>query len=59
MPTPSLFIPPVRLNEIFGLNRWVRGVVDRLSAAGIPALAMPIKASAQEGWRLLLEAAQS
>ena len=30
------------LPEIFGLNRWVRGVADRLSAAGVPALAMPL-----------------
>ena len=30
------------LPEIFGLNRWVRGVADRLSATGVPALAMPL-----------------
>lgn len=30
------------LPEIFGLNAWVRGVADRLSAAGVPALAMPL-----------------
>ena len=30
------------LPEIFGLNRWVRGVADRLSAAGVPAIAMPL-----------------
>jgi len=30
------------LPEIFGLNGWVRGVADRLSAAGVPALAMPL-----------------
>ena len=30
------------LPEIFGLNCWVRGVADRLSAAGVPALAMPL-----------------
>ena len=30
------------LPEIFGLNPWVRGVADRLSAAGVPALAMPL-----------------
>ena len=30
------------LPEIFGLNRWVRGVADRLSAAGVPALAVPL-----------------
>ena len=30
------------LPEIFGLNRWVRGVADRLSAAGVPALAIPL-----------------
>ncbi len=30
------------LPEIFGLNRWVRGVADRLSEAGVPALAMPL-----------------
>jgi len=40
MPIPSIF-PPV-LPEIFGLNPWVRGVADRLSAAGVPALAMPL-----------------
>ena len=40
MPTSAL-LPPV-LPEIFGLNRWVRGVADRLSAAGVPALAIPL-----------------
>ena len=30
------------LPEIFGLNYWVRGVADRFSAAGVPALAMPL-----------------
>ena len=30
------------LPEIFGLNGWVRGVADRLSATGVPALAMPL-----------------
>ena len=30
------------LPEIFGLNGWVRGVADRFSAAGVPALAMPL-----------------
>ena len=30
------------LPEIFGLNDWVRGVADRLSATGVPALAMPL-----------------
>ena len=30
------------LPEIFGLNCWVRGVADRLSAAGVPALAIPL-----------------
>ena len=42
MPTSSL-LPPVP-PEIFGLNGWVRGVADRLSAAGVPALAMPLSA---------------
>ena len=37
------------LPEIFGLNCWVRGVADRLSAAGVSALAMPLFArTAQE-----------
>jgi len=40
MSNSSLF-PPV-LPEIFGLNHWVRGVADRLSAAGVPALAIPL-----------------
>ena len=30
------------LPETFGLNGWVRGVADRLSATGVPALAMPL-----------------
>ena len=30
------------LPEVFGVNAWVRGVADRLAAAGVPALAMPL-----------------
>ncbi len=30
------------LPEVFGLNAWVRGVAERLAAAGYAALAMPI-----------------
>jgi carboxymethylenebutenolidase len=30
------------LPEIFGLKYWVWGVADRLSPAGVPALAMPL-----------------
>ena len=37
-PARALIVLP----EIFGLNRWVRGVADRLSATGVPALAMPL-----------------
>ena len=32
------------LPEVFGLNSWVRSVVDRLAAQGIPALAIPLLA---------------
>ena len=44
---PTNSVKPARravivLPEIFGLNGWVRGVADRLSAAGVPALAMPL-----------------
>ena len=30
------------LPEVFGLNAWVRSVVDRLAAHGHPALAVPL-----------------
>ena len=30
------------LPEVFGINSWVRSVVDRLAEQGIPALAMPL-----------------
>ena len=30
------------LPEVFGVNRWVCSVADRLAAEGIPALAMPL-----------------
>lgn len=30
------------LPEVFGVNAWVRSVADRLAAAGVPALAMPL-----------------
>ena len=30
------------LPEVFGINSWVRSVVDRLAEHGIPALAMPL-----------------
>ena len=30
------------LPEVFGVNNWVRGVADRLAAAGVPALAVPL-----------------
>ena len=30
------------LPEVFGVNAWVRGVADRLAAAGLPALAVPL-----------------
>jgi carboxymethylenebutenolidase len=30
------------LPEVFGINGWVRGVADRLAAAGHPALAVPL-----------------
>ena len=30
------------LPEVFGINSWVKSVVDRLAEKGIPALAMPI-----------------
>ena len=33
------------LPEVFGVNSWVRSVVDRLAEQGIPALAMPLFAS--------------
>ncbi len=41
---PSFSILPPVLPEIFGLNRWVRGVAERMSAAGVPVLAMPLSA---------------
>ena len=30
------------LPEVFGVNAWVRGVAERLAAAGVSALAMPL-----------------
>ena len=30
------------LPEVFGVNAWVRGVANRISSQGIPALAMPL-----------------
>ena len=30
------------LPEVFGINNWVRSVVDRFAEHGIPALAMPL-----------------
>ena len=30
------------LPEVFGINSWVKSVVDRLANSGIPALAMPL-----------------
>ena len=30
------------LPEVFGVNGWVRSVADRITAAGVPALAMPL-----------------
>jgi len=30
------------LPEVFGVNAWVRSVADRIAAAGVPALAMPL-----------------
>ena len=30
------------LPEVFGVNAWVRSVVDRLAAKGHPALAVPL-----------------
>ena len=30
------------LPEVFGVNAWLRGVADRLAAAGVPALAVPL-----------------
>jgi len=30
------------LPEVFGINSWVKSVVDRLAEKGIPALAMPL-----------------
>ena len=32
----------VVLPEVFGMNSWVRSVVNRLIAQGIPALSMPL-----------------
>tara|TARA_B100000214_G_scaffold35254_1_gene22236 strand:+ start:401 stop:571 length:171 start_codon:yes stop_codon:yes gene_type:complete len=28
--------------EVFGINSWVRNVVDRFAKKGFPALAMPL-----------------
>ena len=30
------------LPEVFGVNRWVRSVAERIADAGVPALAMPL-----------------
>ena len=30
------------LPEVFGVNTWVRRVVDRLALGGVPSLAMPL-----------------
>ena len=30
------------LPEVFGINRWVRSVAERIAASGVPALAMPL-----------------
>ena len=30
------------LPEVFGINNWVKSVVDRFAEHGIPALAMPL-----------------
>lgn len=30
------------LPEVFGVNAWVRSVADRIAAAGVPALAIPL-----------------
>ena len=38
------------LPEVFGLNGWVRGVADRLAAAGYGALALPIFARTAPGF---------
>ena len=37
------------LPEVFGLNGWVRSIADRLAAAGVPALAMPLFARTAPG----------
>ena len=40
------------LPEVFGLNAWVRRVVDRLAAQGHPALAVPLFARTAPGLEL-------
>ena len=37
------------LPEVFGVNGWVRSIADRLAAAGVPALAMPLFARTAPG----------
>ena len=37
------------LPEVFGVNGWVRSVADRLAAAGVPALALPLFARTAPG----------
>ena len=43
------------LPEVFGVNAWVRGVADRLAAAGVPALAMPLFARTAPALELTYE----
>jgi len=40
------------LPEVFGVNAWVRGVAERLAAAGVSALAMPLFARTAPGLEL-------
>jgi carboxymethylenebutenolidase len=37
------------LLEVFGVNGWVRSVADRLAAAGVPALVLPLFARTAPG----------
>ena len=37
------------LPEVFGVTSWVRSVADRLAAAGVPALALPLFARTAPG----------
>jgi len=41
------------LPEVFGVNGWVRSVADRIAAAGVPALAMPLFARSAPDLELL------